>query len=127
MPATSPFPFTPAEAESLTADEIVAAAITAFHPGIALACSFQQEEAVLAGRVTEQDRAAREALMATEAFANREDDLPTWRYIATLPYWKGRAQENLGIGTAAQQSYRDYLAIRPHGGPLADDARERIQ
>jgi hypothetical protein len=62
-----------------------------------------------------------------EASALFLDDLPTWRYIATLPYWKGRAQENLGIGTAAQQSYRDYLAIRPHGGPLADDARERIQ
>ena len=47
MATTNPFPFTPAEAEALTADEIVAAAITAFHPGIALACSFQQEEAVL--------------------------------------------------------------------------------
>ena len=43
----NPLPFTPAEAEGLTADEIVAAALDAFHPDIALACSFQQEEAVL--------------------------------------------------------------------------------
>ena len=47
MPATKPLPFTPAEAETMTADDLVAAAIGAFHPGIALACSFQQEEAVL--------------------------------------------------------------------------------
>jgi phosphoadenosine phosphosulfate reductase len=47
MPATKPLPFTPAEAETMTADDLVAAAIAAFHPGIALACSFQQEEAVL--------------------------------------------------------------------------------
>lgn len=42
-----PLPFTPAEAESLDAPALVAAALDAFHPGIALACSFQQEEAVL--------------------------------------------------------------------------------
>ncbi|MFM8829004.1 MAG: phosphoadenosine phosphosulfate reductase family protein, partial [Actinomycetota bacterium] len=47
MPDRNPFPFTPAEAEDLTADEIVAAAITAFHPRMAIACSFQQEEAVI--------------------------------------------------------------------------------
>jgi len=47
MPTTKPLPFTPAEAETMTADDLVAAAIAAFHPGIALACSFQQEEAVL--------------------------------------------------------------------------------
>jgi ABC-type branched-subunit amino acid transport system substrate-binding protein len=43
----SPLPFSPAEAESLTAAELIAAALEAFHPQIALACSFQQEEAVL--------------------------------------------------------------------------------
>jgi len=62
-----------------------------------------------------------------EATALFLDDLPTWRYAATLPYWKGRAQENLGIDAAAQESYRAFLAIRPKGGPLADDARGRVQ
>lgn len=37
----------PEAAEALTADELVQAAVEAFHPAIALACSFQQEEAVL--------------------------------------------------------------------------------
>ena len=47
MTPPSPLPFSPAEAESLTAAELIAAALEAFHPQIALACSFQQEEAVL--------------------------------------------------------------------------------
>lgn len=46
---TDPIPaLTDSEAaEALTADELVEAAVDAFHPAIALACSFQQEEAVL--------------------------------------------------------------------------------
>jgi hypothetical protein len=47
--------------------------------------------------------------------------------MATLPYWKGRAQEELGMDTAAQESYRAFVAIRENGGRLADDARERIK
>ncbi|MGB1626844.1 MAG: phosphoadenylyl-sulfate reductase [Miltoncostaeaceae bacterium] len=47
MPSTPPLPFPPDAAEHMTADEIVAESIAAFHPRIALACSFQQEEAVL--------------------------------------------------------------------------------
>ena len=62
-----------------------------------------------------------------EATALFLDDLPTWRYMATLPYWKGRAQEELGMDTAAQESYRAFVAIRENGGRLADDARERIK
>ncbi|MGI9117476.1 MAG: phosphoadenylyl-sulfate reductase [Gaiellales bacterium] len=41
------FPITPAEAEALPASSLVAAALEAFHPRISVACSFQQEEAVL--------------------------------------------------------------------------------
>ena len=47
MTKTASLPFDPSAAESMTADELVAAALDAFHPRIALACSFQQEEAVL--------------------------------------------------------------------------------
>jgi tetratricopeptide (TPR) repeat protein len=62
-----------------------------------------------------------------EATALFLDDLPTWRYTAPLPYWKGRAQEDLGMTAAAQESYGAFLAIRPEGDPLADDARGRVQ
>ena len=55
------------------------------------------------------------------------DDLPTWRYMANLPYWQGRAQQELGMTTAALQSFEEFLALRPEGHPLADDARQRMQ
>lgn len=62
-----------------------------------------------------------------EATALFLDDLPTWRYMATLPYWKGRAQDELRMDAAAQESYRSFLAIRQNGGALADDARARLR
>ena len=55
------------------------------------------------------------------------DDLPTWRYLATLPYWQGRAQQELGMTAAAQQSYQVYLDLRPDSDPLAADARQRME
>ena len=55
------------------------------------------------------------------------DDLPTWRYLATLPYWQGRAQQELGMSAAAQQSYQAYLDLRPDSDPLAADARQRMK
>ena len=54
------------------------------------------------------------------------DDLPTYRYMATLPYWLGRAQEELGMQEAARQNYTTFVAHRPQGDPLADDARQRM-
>lgn len=60
-----------------------------------------------------------------EASAAFLDDLPTWRYLADLPYWKARAQQEVGMTDAARQNYETYLALRDTG-PLADDARERI-
>ncbi len=47
MPHRCPLPFPPDKAEDITADDIVAAAVQAFGPRLAIACSFQQEEAVL--------------------------------------------------------------------------------
>lgn len=61
-----------------------------------------------------------------EAAALFLDDLPTWRYLATLPYWRGRAQEAAGITEAARSSYEQYLQRRPENDPLAVDARQRI-
>jgi tetratricopeptide (TPR) repeat protein len=62
-----------------------------------------------------------------EAMALFLDDLPTYRYVATLPYWQGRAQSELGMTDAASESFNAFLARRPTGGPLADDARQRLQ
>ena len=61
-----------------------------------------------------------------EATAVFLDDTPSYRYLATLPYWTARAQQGLGMLTSANQGYETFLALRPSGGPLADDARQRM-
>ena len=61
-----------------------------------------------------------------EATAVFLDDMPTWRYTAELPYWRGRAQEELGMIVLAKASYSQYIASREPGGPLVADARERM-
>ena len=60
-----------------------------------------------------------------EASAVFLDDQPTWRYVADLPYWRARAQQEIGMSHAARQSYQAYLDVRPEGA-LARDARERL-
>lgn len=54
------------------------------------------------------------------------DDLPTYRYLVTLPYWLGRAQEKLGMTAVAAENYIAYISRRPNGDPLAEDARQRM-
>jgi len=63
-----------------------------------------------------------------EATAIFLDDLPTFRYLAPLNYWLGRAKEGLGMKPAAVDDYKAYLALRPEGlrDPLAADARKRV-
>jgi Flp pilus assembly protein TadD len=61
-----------------------------------------------------------------EATALFLDDLPTYRYMATIPYWLGRAQESLGMRHAAKQNYTAFAARRPADDPLATDARTRL-
>ena len=61
-----------------------------------------------------------------EATAIFLDDLPTYRHMAELPYWIGRAQQQLGMTEAAQENYGRFVARRPAGGPLAEDARQRL-
>ena len=60
-----------------------------------------------------------------EASAVFLDDMPTWRYLADLPYWRARAQQEIGMEHAARENYRVYLEVRVDGA-LADDARERM-
>lgn len=60
-----------------------------------------------------------------EASAVFLDDLPTWRYHGTLPYWRGRAQQEVGMLHAARQSYTEFLGYRNDESPLVMDARAR--
>ena len=96
MPATKPLPFTPAEAETMTADDLVAAAIAAFHPGIALACSFQQEEAVLLDMVCAARPDAR--VFALDTGFLFPETYETWkayeeRYGITIEAFRGPSPE----------------------------------
>jgi serine/threonine protein kinase/tetratricopeptide (TPR) repeat protein len=63
-----------------------------------------------------------------EATALFLDDTPTFRYLATLPYWLGRAQEGVGQTAAALTNYKAFLALRADApdDPLVKDARSRI-
>jgi tetratricopeptide (TPR) repeat protein len=62
-----------------------------------------------------------------EASAVFLDDQPTWRRLASLPYWSARAQQGLGMHTSSIEGFQVFLDRRPQGGPLADDARQRSQ
>jgi eukaryotic-like serine/threonine-protein kinase len=62
-----------------------------------------------------------------EATAVFLDDIPSVRYLATLPYWHARAQEGLGLGPQAAENYRQFLAVRTAADdPLTRDARSRV-
>ncbi len=54
------------------------------------------------------------------------DDLPTYRYMAELPYWLGRAQQELGMADAARKNFTAFLERRGTDDTLADDARARL-
>ena len=62
-----------------------------------------------------------------EAAAILLDDRPTFRYTAALPYWLGRAKEELGMKAAAVDHYKAFLALRPNSpkDALVADARKR--
>ena len=63
-----------------------------------------------------------------EATALFFDDIPTFRYTAALPYWRGRAQEGLGQTAAAVASFEQFLKIRASAAsdPHVIDARRRL-
>ena len=62
-----------------------------------------------------------------EAAAIFLDDTPSVRYLATLPYWLGRAQEGLSQKTEAVTNYKAFLSIRgaATADPLVIDASKR--
>jgi len=62
-----------------------------------------------------------------EAAAVFFDDVPSFRYLAPLHYWLGRAQEGLGIRTDAAANYKMYVQLRgdAHSDSLVADARKR--
>lgn len=55
------------------------------------------------------------------------NDLPTWRYMAPLPYWLGRAQQGLGMVDAAKASYQLFLDTYGAADQLTRDASSRLQ
>jgi len=61
-----------------------------------------------------------------EATAVFLDDLPTFHYYATLPYWLGRAREAQKLD--ARPQFQEFLRIRQGatGDPLVEDARKRV-
>jgi tetratricopeptide (TPR) repeat protein len=56
------------------------------------------------------------------------DDTPTFRYMATLPYWLGRAQAGLGQNAQARANFESFLASRDGASndPIVADARKRL-
>ncbi len=64
-----------------------------------------------------------------EATAIFLDDTPSLRYLATLPYWLGRAQEGVGQQQAAAANYQGFVAIRAGvpADPLVADATRRAK
>ncbi len=64
-----------------------------------------------------------------EATALFLDDTPTFRALAALPYWLGRAQEGAGQQTAAMASYGTFLKTREAApaDPLVADVRKRMR
>jgi tetratricopeptide (TPR) repeat protein len=63
-----------------------------------------------------------------EAVAMFLDDTPSFRYLATLPYWLARAQEGLGMKSSSAENFKAYLSLRTESptDPLAADARQRL-
>jgi len=55
------------------------------------------------------------------------DDVPSYRYMAPVMYWVGRAQEGLNQKSAAD-SYRQFLDLKKDaaGDPLVAEARRRL-
>ena len=90
-----------------------------FQLGVAYTQARRYPEAIV-----EFDRCTKRRGEATAIFL---DDVPSFRYLATLPYWRGRAQEGLENPAQARQNYEQYLMIRSAAGDaITRDARTRV-
>jgi tetratricopeptide (TPR) repeat protein len=91
---------------------------------------------LLLGRTYLEAAKEAEALSELEAALKRRgeatalflDDYPTFRYVAPLHYWLGRANQAMNARVSAQQHYEAFLRLRPETSkdPLAADARKRL-
>jgi serine/threonine protein kinase/tetratricopeptide (TPR) repeat protein len=63
-----------------------------------------------------------------EATALFFDEVPTFRYVAPLPYWLARAQQGLGQATQARTNYKAYLDQKKGASDdaLVADAQRRL-
>ena len=61
-----------------------------------------------------------------EAAALFLDDISTYRYVAPVYYWLGRAEAELGMGASAKDRFRQFIELRPKGGALVEDAKTRL-
>jgi tetratricopeptide (TPR) repeat protein len=91
-----------------------------FHLGVAYVEAGRHAEAIAELGACQKRRG--------EATAIFLDDLPTYRYIAVLPYWRARAEQGLGMAQAARGSFEQFLRIRtgPEDDALVSDARSRL-
>ena len=84
---------------------------------------------VEAGAYTEAHSELETALKRRgEATAVFLDDIPTYRYLPPVYYYRGRAQEGLN-SPAAAESYQTFLDIKENSDedPLITDARRRLE
>ena len=64
-----------------------------------------------------------------EAAAIFLDDIPSYRYMAAVPYWLARAQAGSFNTAGARENFQAYIALRENADvpdPLVADARERL-
>jgi tetratricopeptide (TPR) repeat protein len=56
------------------------------------------------------------------------DDVPSFRYLTTLPYWLGRAQVGVGLTRNGADNFKQFLTLRPDRArdPIAADAAKRL-
>ena len=75
--------------------------------------------------LAELDRCQKRRGEATAIFL---DEVPTFRYLATLPYWLARAQQGVGQQAAATSSFNAFLRLRSAvpNDSLVVDARRRL-
>ena len=86
------------DADALDARELLAWALEAFHPKLALACSFQKEEAVLLDLLFELEPDAR--VFALDTGVLFEETYDVWkqveqRYGTVIESWRGEWVEGL--------------------------------
>jgi phosphoadenosine phosphosulfate reductase len=108
------------DADALDARELLAWALEAFHPKLALACSFQKEEAVLLDLLFELEPDAR--VFALDTGVLFEETYDVWkqveqRYGTVIEAWRGEWVEGLWASDPAHCCH--LRKVEPLGRALA--------